>query len=143
MCVFLTLFPSLHHFCFGLSFRLSLSLSLSLPLNLSVSLRFKFKFKQLHWHDKRESRPGSFSVLAPSQSSAPWPSNLCSGLEYGLCDVEEGRPSLVCWVRSVDSRTMCMSASCSCEGQPRQGFSVWTYTDYDCPLIPGLLCLRV
>lgn len=123
--------------CFGLSFRLSLS------FNLGVSLKFKFKFKQLHWHDKRESRLGSFSVPAPSQSYAPWPSNLGTGLEYGLCDVEEGKPSLVCWVRSVDRHTMCMSASCSCEGQLRQGFTVWSYTDYHCPLIPGLFSLRV
>lgn len=98
----LTLYPSLTHSCFGLSFRLS--------LNLGVSLKFKFKFKQLHWHDKRESGLGSFSVPAPSQSSAPWPSNLWSGLEYGLCDVEEG-------VRSVDSHTMGMSAWCWCGGQ--------------------------
>lgn len=110
-CLSLTLYPSLAHF--GLSFHPSLTLS----LNLGVSLKFKFKFKQLHWHDKRKSRLGSFSVLAPSQSYAPWPSNLWSGLEYEFCDVEEGQPSLVCWVRSVDSHTMGMSASCSCEGQ--------------------------
>lgn len=85
----LTLYPSLAHFCFGLSFSLTPSLS----RNLCVGLKFKFKFKQLHWHDKRESGPGSFSVPAPPQSDAPWPSNLWSGLEYGLYDVEEGQPS--------------------------------------------------
>lgn len=96
---------------------ISPSLSLSPSLNLGVSLKFKFKFKQLHWHDKRESRLGSFSVPDPPQSYAPWPSNLCTGLEYGLCDVEEAQPSLVCRVRPVDSHTMSMSASFSREGQ--------------------------
>lgn len=38
---------------------------------------------------------------------------------------------------------MGMSASRSCEGQLWQGFSVWSYTDYHCPLIPGRFCLRV
>lgn len=94
----------------------------SLSSNLYVSLKFKFKLKQLHWHDKRGSRLGSFSKSAPSHSYAPCPSNLWSGLEYGLCDVEEGQLTLVCWVRSVDSHTMSMSASLSCEGQLWQGF---------------------
>lgn len=54
----------------------------SLSSNLYVSL--KFKFKQLHWHDKRGSRLSSFSKSAPSHSYAPCPSNLWSGLEYGV-----------------------------------------------------------
>lgn len=74
----LTEYPSLSPFGFGLSFRPSLL------LNLSVSLKFKFKFKQLHWHDKRASCLGSFSVPAPSQSYVLWPSNLWSALESGL-----------------------------------------------------------
>lgn len=69
----------------------SLPHSLSLSLNLCVSLKFKFKFKQLHWHDKRESWPDSFCVPAPPQSGVPWPSNLWSGSEHGLYDVEEGQ----------------------------------------------------
>lgn len=79
---FLQVFPS----CFtppSLTFALVyLSVSLSFSLNLGVSFKFKFKFKQLHWHDKRESRLGSFSMPGPSQSNSPWPSNLWSGLEY-------------------------------------------------------------
>lgn len=44
----------------------------------------------LHWHDKRWSLPGFFSVPGLQQSHLPRPSNLCFSLECGLYDLEEG-----------------------------------------------------
>lgn len=45
---------------------------------------------QLHWHDKRSSSLGLFSMPGLPQSDLPWPSNLCFSLECGLYDLEEG-----------------------------------------------------
>lgn len=131
-----TLPPSLAHFCFSLSFRLSRWTSVSASNSNSNSNSFIGMTREsLAW-------PHS-PCLALHKATRPGP--VTSGLAWstGCVMLRRGRPSLVCRVRSVDSHTMGMSASCSREGQLWQGFSVWSYTDYHCPLIPGLFCLRV
>lgn len=128
--------PPSFTFFFGLSFRLSFSFSTSVSASNSNSNGF------IGMTRERLARAHS-PWLPPPQSSAPGP--VTPGLAWSTACVmlRRGQPSLGCRVRSVDSNTMGMSASCSREGQLWQGSSVCSYTDGHCPLIPGLICLRV